>query len=113
MTPLVSNCGDRYITQAWRNLLLLQNCRGDRRVIFTVEERRLIRGSCSCRIVTLDTARRDKTLLSGKPLHVPLAGSLDVLYQNLKRVKIEGSDGIESHVKEDQGPFEEGVCRVS
>lgn len=51
--------------------------------------------------------------LSGKSSHVPLAGPLDVLDNNFKRVKIEGGNGIEANVENDQRPLKEGIRRIS
>ena len=50
--------------------------------------------------------------LPREPLHVPLAGSLDVLYRNFERVEIERGDGIEADIEDYQSPFKEGIDGV-
>jgi hypothetical protein len=54
-----------------------------------------------------------KPELSREPLHVPLAGSLNILHHHLKGIEVVGSNGVEAHIEEDEGPFEERVDRVS
>jgi hypothetical protein len=47
-----------------------------------------------------------------KPLHVPLARTLDILDHDLEGIKVESGHRIKRHVEEDQGPLEECVDRV-
>jgi hypothetical protein len=51
--------------------------------------------------------------LSGKPLNVPLARTLDISNLNSEGTEIESRHGVEGHIKDDQRPLEEGVSRVS
>lgn len=50
--------------------------------------------------------------LSGKPLHVPLGGTLDVPDGDFKALEVESGNGVEGHVEEDERPLEEGVDGV-
>lgn len=50
--------------------------------------------------------------LCWQKLDVPSAQTLDVFDHNLEAAEVQGGDGIESNVKEDEGPFEEGVYGV-
>lgn len=46
-------------------------------------------------------------------MDIPLAGTLDIPDDYLERVEVQGGDGIEGDVEEDERPLEEGVGCVS
>jgi hypothetical protein len=64
-----------------------------------------------------DAEPRVQGRLSRKPLHVPLAHALDILDNQLERIKVQRGDGVEGDVQNNQRPLEEGVdgvgCAVS
>ena len=47
-----------------------------------------------------------------KPVHIPSTGPFDISDYKLKTLKIQGRDGIETDVEEDECPFEERVDSV-
>lgn len=46
-------------------------------------------------------------------MDVPLTCSLDILDHHFERVEVESRHSVKGNVEEDEGPFEEGVDRVS
>lgn len=46
-------------------------------------------------------------------MNIPSVRSFDVLDDQLHATKVQGSDGIESNIEQDKGPFEQGVDCVS
>lgn len=48
-----------------------------------------------------------------KPIHVPITGTLDISNDELETFKVQGGDGIKSHIKQNEGPLKEGVDGIS
>lgn len=51
--------------------------------------------------------------LSGKPMNVPLARTLDISNLNIEGAEIEGRNSVKCYIEDNQGPLEEGVSGVS
>lgn len=47
-----------------------------------------------------------------KPLYIPSTNSLDIPDDQLETLKVQGGNGVEPHIEQDQRPLEESILCV-